>query len=82
MLPPPPPRYDNHERRDAVHQVENQHQPDQRYPGNEGRNEYREHHQSYCVFTTEETNRKSLQHQHMDVNAVMPAVMRYMPWVI
>ena len=80
MLPPPPPRYDNSERRDAVHQVENQQQPDQRYSGNEGRNEYREHHQSYCVFTTEGTNKKSLQRRHMEVNAVMPAVTRYMPW--
>ena len=80
MLPPPPSRYENNERRDAVHQVENQQQPDQRYPRNEGRNEYREHHQSYCVFTTEETYRKSLQRRHMEVNAVMPAVTRYMPW--
>ena len=32
------------------------------------------------MFTIEETDRKSLQHRHMEVNTVMPAVTRYMPW--
>src|SRR5215216_5802678 len=80
MLPPPPLRYDNSYRRDAVNQVINQGQDGRANPGNNGRNDYREHHQSYCVFTTEQQDKQSVQRRHMEVNAVMPAVPRYMPW--
>src|SRR4051812_1715458 len=43
MLPPPPPRYDNSDWRDAVHQVVNQNQDERANPGNNGHNDYREH---------------------------------------
>ena len=43
-------------------------------------NEYREPHQSYMVFVTEPTDKQS-QHRHaMEVNAVMPAVPKFMYW--
>src|SRR3954468_1854869 len=80
MLPPPPPRYDNSDRRDAVHQVMNQGQDGRMNPANTGRNDYREHHQSYCVFTTEQQDKQSVQRRHMEVNAVVPAIPRYQPW--
>src|SRR4051812_27094358 len=80
MLPPPPPRYESSDRRDAVHLVINQGQDGRTNPGNNGRNDYREHHQSYCMFTTEQQDRQSVQHRHMEVNAVMPAVPRFVPW--
>src|SRR3954466_5733950 len=76
----PPPRYDNSDRRDAVHQVMNQGQDGRINPANAGRNDYREHHQSYCVFTTEQQDKQSVQRRHMEVNAVVPAVPRYQPW--
>src|SRR3954468_20109177 len=80
MLPPPPPRYDNSNRRDAVHQVINQGPDGRENLGNNGCNDYREHHQTYCVFTTEQQDKQSVQRRHMEVNAVMPAVPRYVPW--
>src|SRR4051812_35339780 len=80
MLPPPPPRYDNSDRRDAVHQVINQGQDGRINPDNNERNDYREHHQSYCVSTTEQQDKQSVQRRHMEVNAVMPAVPRYVPY--
>src|SRR3954467_7506501 len=41
MLPPPPLRYDNSDRRGAVYQVINQGQDGRANPGNNGRNDYR-----------------------------------------
>ena len=32
------------------------------------------------MFTTEQQDRQSVQHRHMEVNAVMPGVPRYMSW--
>ena len=43
-------------------------------------NEYREHHMSYVVFVTEPTDRQSQRRRAMEVNAVIPAVPRYMYW--
>src|SRR3954463_6560889 len=80
MLPPPLPRDDNSDRRDGMHQEMNQGYDGRTNPGNNGCNDYREHHQSYCVFTTEQQDKQSVQRQHMEVNAVMPAVPRYVPW--
>ena len=42
------------------------------------RNDYQEHHQSYMVFVTESTDKQSLHRRSMEVNAVMPAVPRFM----
>ena len=46
----------------------------------QGRNNYREHHQSYVVFVTEPTDKQSQHRRAMEVNAVMPAVPQYMYW--
>ena len=43
-------------------------------------NQYREHHQSYMVFTTESVDRQSLHRRNMEVNAVVPAVPFFMDW--
>src|SRR3954463_11520378 len=80
MLPPPLPRDDNSDRRDGMHQEMNQGQDGRENPGNNGRNDYREHHQSYCVFTIEQQDKQSVQRRYMEVNGVMPAVPRYVPW--
>jgi hypothetical protein len=95
-LPPPPPpltgantqvvnapqRYaGNRDKQVAVNQVRDQ-------PGNNnnnnvgpgGQNEYREHHQSYCVFVTELNDKQSQHRRAMEVNAVMPAVPKFMYW--
>ena len=50
----------------------------QRYenPGND----YREVHQSYVVFVTESTDKKSMLRRAKEVNAVTPAVVKYMNW--
>ena len=42
--------------------------------------EYREAHQGYVVFITEPTDKQSLHRCTMEVNAVMPAVTKYMNW--
>ena len=42
--------------------------------------DYREAHQSYVVFVTEPTDKKSLHRRALEVNAVMPAVPKYMHW--
>ena len=44
------------------------------------RDEYQEAHQTYVVFTTEATDKRSLQRRAMEVNAVMPAVPKFMHW--
>ena len=54
------PRYQNQERREAVHQVHNP-RGDEAHVGHGTRNEYREHHQSYVVFVTEPNDKKSQQ---------------------
>lgn len=53
------------------------------YSGNPGlsrHNEYREAHQSYMIFVTEPTDKQSLHRRSLEVNAVMPAVPKYMHW--
>jgi hypothetical protein len=45
-----------------------------------GRNEYKEHDQSYMVFETERTGKQSLYRQSLEVNAVMSAVPKLMYW--
>src|SRR3954471_4797293 len=65
MLPPPPPRYENKDRRDAVHHVVNQSLEGRGNPGNNRLNEYMEHHQTYCVFTMEQQDRQSVQRKNM-----------------
>ena len=44
------------------------------YPGNS----YREAHQSYVVFVTEPTDKKSELRRSKEVNAVIPAVPKYL----
>jgi hypothetical protein len=48
--------------------------------GARGQNEYREHHEAYVVFVSEPTDRRSRRRREMEVNAVMPAVPKYMYW--
>jgi hypothetical protein len=43
-----------------------------------GRNEYKEHDQSYMVFETKRTNKQSLYQRSLKVNAVMSAVPKLM----
>jgi hypothetical protein len=45
-----------------------------------GRNEYKEHDQSYMVFETERTDKQSLYRRCLEVNAVMSAVPKMMHW--
>ena len=49
-------------------------------PAQAGRNDYREHHMTYVVFVTEPTDKQSQRRRMMEVNAVVPAVPRFMPW--
>jgi hypothetical protein len=51
--------------------------------GNAGqgdRNMFQEHHQAYCVFITEPTDRVSTKRREREVHAVIPAVPRYLNW--
>ena len=52
----------------------------QQNAGPSQQNQYREHHQSYMVFVTESTDKRSLQRRSLEVNAVMPAVPQFMYW--
>jgi hypothetical protein len=45
-----------------------------------GRNEFKEHDQSYMVFETERTDKQSLYRRCLEVNAVMSAVLKLMHW--
>jgi hypothetical protein len=45
-----------------------------------GRNEYKEHDQSYMVFETERTDKQSLYRRSLEVNAVMSVVPKLMHW--
>ena len=46
--------------------------------GQGGRREYQEHQATYVVFVTEPNDKKSRKRCQMEVNAVMPAVLKYM----
>ena len=46
--------------------------------GQGGQPEYREHQATYVVFVTEPNDKKSQNRRQMEVNAVMPAVPKYM----
>ena len=48
--------------------------------GQGGRREYQEHQATYVVFVTEPNDKKSWNRRQMEVNAVMPAVPKYMYW--
>jgi len=61
---------------EAVNQVV---QPNDQYLGPD-RNEYREHHQSYIIFVTQPDDKQSLRRREMEVNAVMPALPKFMNW--
>ncbi|XP_024310615.1 uncharacterized protein LOC104584890 isoform X2 [Brachypodium distachyon] len=81
-LPPPPPLTGANaqiqgppQANNAVNQVE-----DQEIPGYAGRNEYNEHHQSYMIFITAPTDKQSQRRHEMEVNAVMPAVPKFLYW--
>ena len=43
-------------------------------------NQYREPHHSYMVFVTEPNDKQSQYRRAMEVNAVMPAVPKFMYW--
>jgi hypothetical protein len=64
-----------------VNQVEHNYNPE--FYGDDpvaGRNEYKEHDQSYMVFETERTNKQSLSRRSLQVNAVTSAVPKLMYW--
>jgi hypothetical protein len=88
-LPPPPPltganaqpvqAQPNRQQQQEVHQVGNGN--DQAPPPTPlGRNVYLDPHLCYLVFVTEPTDRQSVHRRSMEVNAVMPAVTKYMLW--
>jgi hypothetical protein len=65
----------------GVNQVDQSYNPEH-YAGGPavGRNEYKEHDQSYMVFETERTDKQSLYRRCLEVNAVMSAVLKLMYW--
>ena len=94
MLPPPPARPPQLTGANALpvnprsaapenaqqqpNQQENVHQVENDYPA--GRNVYKEHEAAYVVFVSELTDRQSINRRMREINAVMPAVPRYMHW--
>jgi hypothetical protein len=87
-LPPPPPltganalpvQPQPNWQQQQVHQVEDGNgQPPPPTPL--GRNVYKDPHLCCVVFVTEPTDMQSMHRRSMEVNAVMPAVPRYMLW--
>jgi hypothetical protein len=65
----------------SVNQVDQNYNP-KYYAGGPaaGRNEYKEHDQSYMVFETERTDKQSLYQRSLEVNVVMSAVPKLMYW--
>ena len=57
---------------EAVNQVQNA------QPSYVGRNQYQDAEATYVVFVSEPTDKQSLSRRMREVNAVMPAVPRYM----
>ncbi|KAK1629483.1 hypothetical protein QYE76_003798 [Lolium multiflorum] len=89
QLPPPPPLtganalpvqpQPNRQQYQQVNRVEeNRDQPPP--PAPLGRNVYEDPHLCMVVFVTEPTDRQSVHRRSMEVNAVMPAVPKYMLW--
>jgi hypothetical protein len=80
-VPPRPgnPGNQNNAGNAGVNQVDQKYNPEY-YAGDPaaGRNEYKEHDQSYMVFETERTDKQSLYRQSLEVNAVMSAVPKLM----
>ena len=88
VLPPPPPltgvnaqpvfaQQNRPQQQQEVHQVGNgngQAPP----PAPLGRNVYQDPHLCCVVFVTEPTDRQSVHRRSMEVNAVMPAIPKYM----
>ena len=74
----PPKPVENRRKPENVNQVDNQ--ANNNNAGASRRNEYQEHHQSYMVFVTEPTKKQSKHRRAMEVNAVMPAVPKFMYW--
>ena len=66
------------QRPENVNQVANNNNNNNAGPSR--RNEYREPHQSYMIFVTEPTDKQSQHRRAMEVNAVMPAVPKFMYW--
>jgi hypothetical protein len=82
-VPPRPvnPGNQNNVRSARVNQVDQSYHPEY-YAGGPraGRNEYKEHDQSYMVFETERMDKQSLYRQSLEVNAIMSAVQKLMYW--
>ena len=79
----PPRDTDNRRRPENVNQVasranNNNPNTNNNDAGPSRQNDYREHHQSYMVFVTEPMDNQSQHRRDMEVNAVMPAVPRYL----
>jgi hypothetical protein len=82
-VPPRPsnPGNQNNARNAGVNQVDQSYNLEY-YPGGPiaGRNEYKEHDQSYMVFETERTVKQSLYRWSLELNAVMSVVPKLMYW--
>jgi hypothetical protein len=80
-VPPRPgnPRNQNNAGNAGVNQVDQSYNPEY-YAGGPtaGRNEFKEHDQSYMVFETERTDKQSLYRWSLEVNAVMSVVPKLM----
>jgi hypothetical protein len=75
------PRNQNNARNASVNQVDQSYNLEYYASGLAvGRNEYKEHDQSYMVFETERTDKQSLYRRSLEVNAVMSAVPKLMYW--
>jgi hypothetical protein len=82
-VPPRPvnPGNQGNARNADVNQVDQSYNPEYYARGPAaGRNEYKEHDQSYMVFETERTDKQSLYRWCLEVNAVMSAVPKLMYW--
>jgi hypothetical protein len=80
-VPPRPanPRNQSNAGKAGVNQVDQSYNPEYCAGGpGAGRNEYKEHDQSYMVFETERTDKQSLYRWSLEVNAVMSAVPKLM----
>jgi hypothetical protein len=82
-VPPRPvnPRNQNNARNASVNQVDQSYNTEY-YAGGPGagRNEYKEHDQSYMVFQTKRTDKQSLYRWSLEENAVMSAIPKLMYW--
>jgi hypothetical protein len=82
-VPPRPgnPRNQNNAKNASVNQVDQSYNPEFYTDGpTVGRNEYKEHDQSYMVFETKRIDKQSVYRWSLEVNVVMSVVPKLMYW--